>query len=117
MTREEKNRKLAEWLGWTEIRLMKGCSRIPSGFAGIPPRMKESDWLPDFYSDEAANALARNRLAQESKVLRIIITQSGYTTVIAGSETAPDAAYEHSDYMTAIGETCIKWIEKPKEQG
>ena len=114
MTREEKNRKLAEWLEpepttlpdpkcWTQ-RLVD----LKYGIMG--------EWQPrNFFTDESANALLRSRLAREAKVLRIIITQSGYTTIIAGSETAPDAAYEHSDYMTAIGETCIKWIEKPKE--
>lgn len=65
MTREEANRKLREWLGWqfdaeTDTWHDPKCSVWKQGMPCIVDCGDEED-LPDFYADEAANAMLRDR--------------------------------------------------------
>ena len=96
MTKDEKNRKIAEWLGLSTTSL---CH------CGVDHGIN----LPDFYADETASAMVRDKLASDGKVIRITIW-NGLTGVVVGPVDAPDATFEHSKYLTAIAEAALVYI-------
>jgi hypothetical protein len=101
VTREEKCRKVAEWLGYVAV----DCRIEYHG----PRCWRFNDQhilrLPDFYSDEAANALVLEAMPEHTKLMRgtqwAIEIWNGTRWI-----TASDP-----DRKTAIVEACLKLIE------
>lgn len=95
MTREEKNRKIAEWIG--DLR-------------GYSCQMKPLD----FFTDEAANALALEKLCAHFPYFSITFQKERIE--IEASGVVGGFAFEYEmDRKTAIAEAALKLIEKPKE--
>jgi hypothetical protein len=99
VTREEKCRKVAEWLGYVAV----DCRIEYHG----PRCWRFNDQhilrLPDFYSDEAANALALEKMP-DPMVWRESAT-------LWGAEANEGLAVFDPDRKTAIVEACIRYIE------
>ena len=64
--RDENNRKLAEWVGWTTGNVLVVNTRGNPGLVAgwwNPQHDSWSEHLPDFLHDEAANALLLEKMA------------------------------------------------------
>lgn len=61
LTREEKNRKLSEWLGWTQFRVARNGQVF-----GVPPTGQyiSDRRIPNFYAEEEANALLLDKFPE-----------------------------------------------------
>lgn len=99
MTRDEKNRKIAEWLG--DLR-------------GYDCQMKPLD----FFTDEAANALILDKMPQPSLIKwQHRIYNGRFYWACMSDINNRSTEVEDPDRKTAICEAALKLIEKPKEQG
>lgn len=79
MDKAEKNRALAEWIGWKGIIVSAGVSFKEGTILGLDPREKHGPYhpIPDFYSSEEASALLRERL--RSLDCQILMDRAGVT--------------------------------------
>lgn len=86
MTREEKNRKIAEGLGWTYQEWTEldqdGSQRCCKWSQPVGPGPKlrwEYNYLPNFYTDQAANAMVFRALASGPHPLNIHMSHGLFT--------------------------------------
>jgi hypothetical protein len=100
MTREENNRKLAEWLGWREA-AVDAAGLLRFWFN------KDGRDVPsiDFYTDEAANALLLEKMPQP-KLVKIGDSWGVQPQLRYGGDHTWNA-----DRKTAICEAALKLIE------
>jgi hypothetical protein len=100
MTRGEKNRKLAEWLGWRQVaaNLWNGPPGNP--FAGTPP---------DFYTSEEASVLLLDKMPKVA--LWHMETPEAMTWRCHSNFDVADSWTQDADRKTAIAEAALKLIE------
>lgn len=114
-TREENNRKIAEWLGykrqvgtrgyvWYHSPTCKGTGTSENNWNGCDVE-RHSKFLPDFYSDESANALLLEKMPRPS-LTRFV--DSGVWSCLADFLTFDEPA-ENPNRKTAICSAFIKW--------
>lgn len=96
MTREEQNRKLAEWLGWPMYDSVYG-------------ETLHDLRIPDFFTDEAANALLLENFSDFTMVKRGDKKFSVTPTVPSGVAAE---WYVHPDRKTAVCLAALAMIDK-----
>lgn len=106
MTKDEKNRKIAEWLGWTQ----------GSDGLWIPPHDDHyNEPLPDFFTDESASALVLEKLLQiEGLALHMMIRDGRLQFTVFRDDMGTE--YK-TDRKTAIAEAALKLIDTPHASG
>jgi len=111
MTREEKNRAIAEWLG--------GFGPVPCPEGGCESYVCRKGYhpgksIPDFFTDEAANALLLEKMKIGSQ--SVLLNWGEDDDLWECSFIPYERIAAHSkDRKTAICEAALRLIEKPKE--
>jgi hypothetical protein len=108
--REEKDRRLAEWLGWSHFK--QECGFECLYWIGLPPGEKARCPVPDFYTDEAANALLLDRLLSEGCPPDDLPTNFKWAWQWVGQLIMREIQFhQNNDRKTAICEAVLKLME------
>ena len=98
MTKDEKNRKIAEWL----------CAVTRCSFPECDGH------APDFFTDEAANA----RVLEKIPYVQLSYSEIQQWSVSWSNSIGRTRTSQHMDRKTAICEAALRlMVEKPREQG
>lgn len=93
MTREEKNRKLAEWLG-----IIKPLDAIAQRH------------IPDFYASEGASAMIRRKM-RETHPYMVLHREDGREIVRFVRNAWPIITANGETELEAIAEAALSWME------
>lgn len=110
MTKDEKNRAIAKWLGLTLDGLVRYHTTSLDGASA------EHSCVPDFYRSEEANALLRNKLASINGSFQLMRSNwPGSEGWNVGSPVYPQGAGPRfADPLEAISEAALRLIEMEK---
>lgn len=112
MTRDEKNRFIAEALGWKGIIVSAGVSFKEGTLLGLDPSEKHGPYhpLPDFYTSEEANALVLEAMKPVSVHLYKSFTQVRKNEIEDKPNYGPLS--QDNDRKAAICEAFIEWKQR-----
>lgn len=99
--RENICRRIAEWLGWKHFKQESALECLM--WVGVRPGERVREYVPDYYTNEAANAMIL-----ESLPMPLIMRMPDGWNCQAHTDTE---LIKDSDRKTAIVEAAIKYIE------
>lgn len=114
--KDDDNRRIAEWLG---LKHDAHCSGDPC----MVFRPENKEWIvhPDFYRDEAANAMLADRILSLGFAIEIWPQASDTRLIVilrkvigAGAKTEYGRGHLQPDRMTGIASAALKLIEEGK---